>query len=98
MQPDDAVVCLSLAVASIARAMQRQADNRQHLIAQASIPRQLRVSWPKLNVTLLQGLGFLSRYRTIRAGDGQMDEVEYNFGRTFHHLGRSFYYYHIYSK
>jgi general transcription factor 3C polypeptide 3 (transcription factor C subunit 4) len=36
IQPDDAVICLSLAVASIARAMQRQADNRQHLIAQAS--------------------------------------------------------------
>ncbi|KAJ7892735.1 TPR-like protein [Mycena olivaceomarginata] len=33
--PDDPVICLSLAVASIGRAMQRQSDNRHHLIAQA---------------------------------------------------------------
>ncbi|KAG8908776.1 transcription factor TFIIIC subunit tfc4 [Tulasnella sp. 403] len=34
IQPDDPVVCLMLAVASISRAMQRQSDNRHHLIAQ----------------------------------------------------------------
>lgn len=33
--PDDPVICLSLAIASIGRAMQRQADNRHHLVAQA---------------------------------------------------------------
>ncbi|KAJ7594254.1 hypothetical protein C8J56DRAFT_926291 [Mycena floridula] len=33
--PDDPVICLSLAIASIGRAMQRQADNRHHLISQA---------------------------------------------------------------
>ncbi|KAG8991648.1 transcription factor TFIIIC subunit tfc4 [Tulasnella sp. JGI-2019a] len=34
LQPNDPVVCLSLAVASVARAMQRQSDNRHHMIAQ----------------------------------------------------------------
>ncbi|KAJ7359218.1 hypothetical protein DFH08DRAFT_686174 [Mycena albidolilacea] len=33
--PDDPVICLNLAVAFIGRAMQRQSDNRHHLIAQA---------------------------------------------------------------
>lgn len=32
--PEDPMLCLSLAIASIGRAMQRQADNRHHLIAQ----------------------------------------------------------------
>ena len=32
--PEDPLVCLCLAVASIGRAMQRQADNRHHLITQ----------------------------------------------------------------
>ncbi|TBU44059.1 TPR-like protein [Dichomitus squalens] len=31
---DDPLVCLSLAIASVGRAMQRQSDNRHHLIAQ----------------------------------------------------------------
>ncbi|KAI0730796.1 TPR-like protein [Earliella scabrosa] len=33
--PDDPLVCLSLAIASVGRAMQRQSDNRHHLITQA---------------------------------------------------------------
>ncbi|KAL1727776.1 hypothetical protein EV714DRAFT_253442 [Schizophyllum commune] len=33
--PDDPVLCLLLAIASLGRAMQRQADNRHHLVAQA---------------------------------------------------------------
>ncbi|KAJ7236030.1 hypothetical protein C8J57DRAFT_1377318 [Mycena rebaudengoi] len=33
--PDDPMICLSIAMASIGRAMQRQADNRHHLITQA---------------------------------------------------------------
>ncbi|KAI0664249.1 TPR-like protein [Cubamyces menziesii] len=33
--PDDPLVCLCLAIASIGRAMQRQSDNRHHLITQA---------------------------------------------------------------
>jgi general transcription factor 3C polypeptide 3 (transcription factor C subunit 4) len=32
--PEDPVVCMSLAIASLSRAMQRQADNRHHMIAQ----------------------------------------------------------------
>lgn len=32
--PEDPLVCLCLAIASIGRAMQRQADNRHHLITQ----------------------------------------------------------------
>lgn len=36
IQPNDPVICLSLAVASASRAMQRQADNRHHLIAQVN--------------------------------------------------------------
>ncbi|KAG1847190.1 hypothetical protein DFJ58DRAFT_891875 [Suillus subalutaceus] len=32
--PEDPVVCLSLAIASLGRAMQRQSDNRHHMIAQ----------------------------------------------------------------
>lgn len=32
--PEDPVVCMSLAITSLSRAMQRQADNRHHLIAQ----------------------------------------------------------------
>ncbi|KAG6888878.1 hypothetical protein C0995_005133 [Termitomyces sp. Mi166 len=33
--PEDPMICLSLAIASIGRAMQRQSDNRHHLITQA---------------------------------------------------------------
>ncbi|EIN05645.1 TPR-like protein [Punctularia strigosozonata HHB-11173 SS5] len=43
---DDPVICLSMVIASLGRAMQRQADNRNHLLAQAfaflSKYRQLR--------------------------------------------------------
>jgi hypothetical protein len=35
--PHNPVICLSLAIASIGRAMQRQADNRHHLIAQVCL-------------------------------------------------------------
>jgi len=34
-QPEDPLICLNLAVSSIGRAMQRQADNRQALVLQA---------------------------------------------------------------
>ncbi|KAI0642215.1 TPR-like protein [Trametes meyenii] len=33
--PDDPLICLCLAIASVGRAMQRQSDNRHHLIAQS---------------------------------------------------------------
>ncbi|CAL1715852.1 unnamed protein product [Somion occarium] len=65
---EDPLICLCLAVASIGRAMQRQADNRHHLIT--------------------QGMAFLTKYRNLRGGlADEMDEIEYNFGRTFHQLG-----------
>lgn len=35
--PNDPMICLCLAIASIGRAMQRQSDNRHHLITQVSI-------------------------------------------------------------
>lgn len=41
--PHDPVICLSLAIASIGRAMQRQADNRHHLIAQVRHARSIFV-------------------------------------------------------
>lgn len=34
--PNDPVICLSLAVASLGRAMQRQADNRNYMVVQVS--------------------------------------------------------------
>lgn len=36
--PHDPMVCLCLAIASMGRAMQRQADNRHHLVAQVRGP------------------------------------------------------------
>ena len=36
--PNDPLVCLSLAVASVGRAMQRQSDNRNFLITQVGGP------------------------------------------------------------
>lgn len=46
--PEDPVVCLSLAIASLGRAMQRQSDNRHHMIAQGmaflSLYRKIRKS------------------------------------------------------
>ncbi|CAK5261855.1 unnamed protein product [Mycena citricolor] len=35
MCPEDPMICLSLTMASLGRAMQRQSDNRHHLVAQA---------------------------------------------------------------
>jgi general transcription factor 3C polypeptide 3 (transcription factor C subunit 4) len=36
-QPRDAMICLDLAVACLGRAMQRQADNRHHLIVEVGM-------------------------------------------------------------
>ena len=41
-------------------------------------------------MTHWQGMAFLSRYRELRGETAAgLDEVEYNFGRMFHHLGKS---------
>ncbi|RXW22111.1 hypothetical protein EST38_g3735 [Candolleomyces aberdarensis] len=49
--PNDPMICLCLAIASIGRAMQRQSDNRQHLVAQGmaflSQYRNLRANDPE---------------------------------------------------
>ncbi|KAG5653250.1 hypothetical protein H0H81_001507 [Sphagnurus paluster] len=49
--PEDPMICLCLAIASIGRAMQRQSDNRHHLITQAmaflSQYRKLRADEPQ---------------------------------------------------
>jgi len=85
--PEDPVVCVSLATASLARAMQRQADNRHHMIAQVG-------SLNPPNGPILssrQSLAFMSQYRKIRAQDPHgAQEVEYNFGRLFHQIGQLF--------
>jgi hypothetical protein len=36
--PNDPMICLGLAISSMGRAMQRQSDNRHHLIAQVTLP------------------------------------------------------------
>lgn len=52
--PEDPMVCLCLAIASIGRAMQRQSDNRHHLIAQALA---FLTQYRKLRGTNPRGLG-----------------------------------------
>lgn len=69
--------------------MQRQSDNRHHLIT------QVRVRLVVVYVMLMtacpygeQGVAFLSRYRELRGDTAEgLDEVEYNFGRVFQQLG-----------
>ena len=51
--PEDPVTCMSLAIASLSRAMQRQADNRHHMIAQVGSTHYL----VKVNSELLPGSG-----------------------------------------
>ena len=82
------MICLCLAIASIGRAMQRQADNRHHMITQVSYLAKCFCTCTGLCVFFWQGLAFLTKYRDIRGDEsGNMDEVEYNFGRAFHQLG-----------
>jgi general transcription factor 3C polypeptide 3 (transcription factor C subunit 4) len=51
--PEDPLVCMSLAIASLSRAMQRQADNRHHMIAQVG---SIHDS-PRANSEFLPGFG-----------------------------------------
>lgn len=69
------------------RAMQRQADNRNYLVSQ--VRTTIAVIRGELLI-LLQAFGFLSQYRSLRGAEQSspfVDEVEYNYGRAFHHLG-----------
>jgi hypothetical protein len=85
--PEDPMICLCLAIASIGRAMQRQSDNRQHLIAQVRA-KSFHHVFQSTDDFGMQGLAFLSQYRNLRGIDSRTKrEVEYNFGRTFHQLG-----------
>lgn len=85
--PDDPLICLCLAIASLGRAMQRQADNRNHLITQVCLA-SVR-SACSLADCAAQGMAFLSRYRNIRGAHSRdVDEVEFNFGRAFQQLGK----------
>lgn len=87
--PNDPLICMTLAVASLGRAMQRQADNRNFLITQVRLYR----SAPRCfcnRPMIPQAMGFMSKYRALRGpgdDDPKADEIEYNFGRAFHQIG-----------
>ncbi|GMK54381.1 hypothetical protein CspeluHIS016_0109670 [Cutaneotrichosporon spelunceum] len=58
------------------------------LIAQAFFGRATNRQSDNRNYQIAQGLAFLSRYRKLSPQDSQsLEEVEYNFGRSFHGLG-----------
>ena len=85
--PDDPLICLSLAIASVGRAMQRQSDNRHHLITQVNLFHLIYHTHSYAS----QGMAFLSRYRELRGETAPcVEEVEYNFGRVFQQLGMHF--------
>ena len=79
----DALLCLNLAQAYFGRSTNRQSDNRNYQIAQASAA--LSFNWSRIDG---QGMAFLTRYRKLspRHAEAQ-DEVEYNYGRSFHSIG-----------
>lgn len=65
--------------------MQRQSDNRHHLITQVGFLHFLENTLAHI---VHQGMAFLTRYRELRGETAEgLDEVEYNFGRVFHQLG-----------
>jgi general transcription factor 3C polypeptide 3 (transcription factor C subunit 4) len=66
--------------------MQRQADNRHYMIAQVGAGALLLHPFHE---PIPQSLAFLTQYRSIRLKDqANIDEVEFNFGRAFHQIGR----------
>ncbi|KAF9526180.1 hypothetical protein CPB83DRAFT_896331 [Crepidotus variabilis] len=72
--PEDPMICLCLAIASIGRAMQRQSDNRHHLIVQAMA---FLTKYREIRTTLSPNSETAPEIR----------EIEYNYGRIFHQLG-----------
>ncbi|KAJ7442513.1 TPR-like protein [Mycena galericulata] len=75
--PDDPLLCLSLAIASLGRAMQQQRQSYKH-------PQLI----PQVSANIAQGMAFLTHYRRLRLEPlGGIGEVEFNFGRAFHELG-----------
>lgn len=66
--------------------MQRQSDNRHHLVVQVRVRRIVCSTC----LNCYQAMAFLSKYRNLRGiHDKGVREVEYNFGRIFHQLGKS---------
>jgi general transcription factor 3C polypeptide 3 (transcription factor C subunit 4) len=64
--------------------MQRQSDNRHHLVIQVCSSSITFAS----DLNSIQAMAFLSQYRKLRGEDNtEMREIEYNFGRVFHQLG-----------
>lgn len=48
------------------------------------------------NYQIVQGMGFLTKYRKYSAKDKKsQEEVEYNYGRSFHGLGLCFFGLHL---
>ena len=54
--PDDPMICLCLAIASAGRAMQRQSDNRHHLVVQVCVIIKIMHLVSHVFKTLVHGL------------------------------------------
>ncbi|KAJ7848411.1 hypothetical protein B0H13DRAFT_2361910 [Mycena leptocephala] len=81
---EDPMISICITVASLGRAMQRQCDNRHHLITQVDLLGPLSIS--EL-IVVRKAIAFLARYRALRVKSGNhLVEIEYNVGRTFHQL------------
>jgi general transcription factor 3C polypeptide 3 (transcription factor C subunit 4) len=79
------MISICITIASLGRAMQRQCDNRHHLITQVDLLGPLSIS--EL-IVVRKAIAFLARYRALRVKSGNhLVEIEYNVGRTFHQLG-----------
>lgn len=86
IDPYDSYLCLMIAQAFFGRAMNRQSDNRNYQIAQVRIPLPRACS----RADRRQGLAFLTKYRKLALREHvSEEEVEYNYGRSFHGLGES---------
>lgn len=84
----NALVWLTIA-AYFLRALTRQPNDALIclLAGISSLSRSMNRQVDNRHHTVLQGMGLLSKYRSLRKSAHQ--EVEYNFGRAFHQLGES---------
>lgn len=84
LNPYDPYICVMITQAFFGRSMNRQSDNRNYQIAQVSL---VTLHGHKLTS---QGLAFLTKYRKLAPKDPEsQEEVEYNYGRSFHGIGMS---------
>jgi general transcription factor 3C polypeptide 3 (transcription factor C subunit 4) len=82
--PYDPLICLAIAQAFFGRCTNRQSDNRNYQIVQ--VRSLLGVTQNKRADR--EGLAFLTKYRKYSPKDQRsQEEVEYNYGRSFHGLG-----------